>query len=178
MKVLNFELLQEFLKVASKDLQGEWLLVGGTLLPAVGLMIRSTVDIDLVGLGEREAAQNLELMSVAEKLGLSVETINQAAAYFLQKVGYTRKDLIILKKGKSATIFRPSVRLYWKLKLARLTESDMLDCQHYLSYCRGQGDTLDRRELEKLLATQKRDDQSFGRAQRLLILKDLLTTLP
>lgn len=174
MKNLDLELLQDFLKLASKDLQGEWLLVGGTLLPAVGLMIRSTVDIDLIGLGEREAAQSLELMTIAEKLGLSVETINQAAAFFLSKLSYTKKDLIVLREGKTAKIYRPSLLLYWKLKLPRLTESDLLDCQHYFNYCMGQGDRMDRGEIEKLLSLQARKDQSFERAKRLKILKSLL----
>lgn len=115
---LNTQLLKKFLKLAGDSLKGDWLLVGGTLLPAVGLDIRSTVDIDLVGLGEREAAQSLELMELAEKLGLGVETINQAAAFFVHKAGYKKADLLTLYKGKSATIYRPSILLYWRLKLS------------------------------------------------------------
>lgn len=157
MKNLDSTLLKKFLKLAGDSLQGNWLLVGGTLLPAVGIQVRSTIDIDLVGLSEKESKQGLELMELADKLGLGVEVINQAAAFFLHKAGFKDTDLIPLQKGKSATIFRPSVMLYWKLKLARLTESDALDCQHYLSYCRGQKDKVDIKLLKNLLKSQGTD---------------------
>lgn len=154
MKNLDAKLLKQFLKLAGANLEGEWLLVGGTLLPAVGMDIRSTVDIDLVGLGSVEAGQTLELMEIVEKLGLSVETINQAAAYFVKKVGYTKKDLLPLHEGKSATIFRPSLELYWKLKMTRLSESDAQDCKQYLNYCNNRGDKIDYGVLIKSLKTQ------------------------
>lgn len=48
MKSLDTKLLKEFLKRAGERLHGDWLLVGGTLLPAVGIDSRSTTDIDLV----------------------------------------------------------------------------------------------------------------------------------
>ena len=79
MNSLDSKLLKQFLTLATQQLRGRWLLVGGTLLPAVGIDTRSTVDIDLVGLGDKEKLQNLELMKIAEQLGLSVESINQAA---------------------------------------------------------------------------------------------------
>lgn len=151
MKILNPTLLQEFIKKAGRDLTGEWLLVGGTLLPAVGLMIRSTVDIDLIGLGEKGAAQSLQLMDLAASLGLSIESINQAAAFFLKQVPHTKKDYLILHQGKSATIYRPSVALYWRLKTQRMTDSDALDCQHYYQYCRGQGDPVDAKTLKSIV---------------------------
>src|SRR5438552_100562 len=127
MKSLNSKLLSDFLKLAGIKLKGRWLLVGGTLLPAVGLEIRSTVDIDLIGISDKEAAQSLELMALAESLGLPVETINQAAAFFLKKIGFQEADLLPLHKGKNATIFRPSIELYLRLKIPRLSASDLLD---------------------------------------------------
>ena len=54
---LNSTLLTEFLKRAGERLYGEWLLVGGTLLPAVGIDVRATVDIDLLGLGKKPATR-------------------------------------------------------------------------------------------------------------------------
>ncbi|MGE4133904.1 MAG: hypothetical protein AB7F86_19870 [Bdellovibrionales bacterium] len=148
-KSLNSTLLKEFLTKASNSLKGDWLLVGGTLLPAVGIDIRSTVDIDLIGLSASGNQDSLELMELAESIGLPVDSINQAAAYFLKKVGHTKKDLILLRKGKSANIYRPSVELYWRLKLGRLSETDALDCQHYLQYASGQGDEIDFKKLTK-----------------------------
>ncbi len=172
MKNLNPALLRKFLRVAGDKLKGKWLLVGGTLLPAVGIEIRSTVDIDLIGLGEREMTQNLELMELAESLGLAVESVNQAAAFFLKKTGYMLEDLLVLHKGKQATIFRPSLALYWKLKAGRLTESDFEDCRHYLRYCRGQNDVEDRAGLKAWLAREAKI--AGGRAPRLLKLHEML----
>jgi hypothetical protein len=151
-KSLDTKLLKKFLEVASQRLKGEWLLVGGTLLPAVGVQVRATIDIDLVGLGKEETAQNLELMDVADSLGLPVDAINQAAAFFVEKAGYKKSDLIPLKKGKHCKIYRPSVLLFWRLKLARLSEADALDCQHYLAYCRGQEDDVEVSALSQEIA--------------------------
>ncbi len=173
MKALDVKLLQEFLKRAGDKLKGEWLLVGGTLLPAVGLNIRTTVDIDLVSLGAQENAQSLEVMELAEDLGLSIETINPAAALFVKRVGYTTSDLLPLKKGTRAVIFRPSVMLYWKLKLARLSETDVMDCLHYFHYCKGVGDAVDLSELRDLLArAEKSAGSSVERRKRILKLGD------
>lgn len=147
MKTLDAKLLREFLRMAGDTLSGDWLLVGGTLLPAVGLDVRATVDIDLIGLSDEEGQQTLELMKIAETLGLSVETINQAASYFLKKVGYKKKDLIGLHQGKKAMIYRPSAELFWRLKVPRLSEADLLDCQHYYHYCVGHQDEINNANL-------------------------------
>lgn len=174
MKKLDSKLMRSFLKSAGDSLKGEWLLLGGTLLPAVGLNIRSTVDIDLIGLGATEAAQGLELMEVAESLGLSVETVNQAAAYFLKKVGYSRKDLLLLHKGKSAIIYRPSVELYWRLKVARLSESDFSDCQHYYQYSRDQKETINAKNLRQIVASAMHSAVSLEARRRLKQLEAII----
>src|ERR1039457_2214833 len=117
MKKLDSKLMKKFLVKAGDLLKGDWLLVGGTLLPAVGLDVRATVDIDIVSLNANGKKgpiedQTLGLMEIAENLDLGVESINQAAAYFLKKCGYKKEDLISLHKGKKAHIYRPSVQLY------------------------------------------------------------------
>ncbi len=175
MKSLDAKLLQKFLKRAGERLKGKWLLVGGTLLPAVGIDVRPTVDIDLVGLTEKESAQALELMEISESLGLSVESINQAAAFFVKKAQPRPRDLIPLHEGKSAVIYRPSVELFWKLKLARFSETDFLDCQHYLHFCRRQGDKIDLRALQKLVQLHLKDAGKEGRSSRLQQLFAMLT---
>jgi len=174
MIALNSTLLKKFLKQAADTLDGEWLLVGGTLLPAVGLDVRPTVDIDLIGLGEKESAQNLELMEIAEKLGLAVESVNQAAAFFLKKVGYKKSDLLELQKGRRATIYRPSVMLYWKLKLPRLSDADQLDCQHYFNFCLAQKDHINKTLLLKIVEDHQAQRPSSDKMRRLLLLKSLL----
>lgn len=76
MKSLNTQILSKFLKQASSSLTGEWILVGGTLLPALGLNVRSTVDIDLIPLTKKDNSQTLELMKLTKSLNLPIETIN------------------------------------------------------------------------------------------------------
>lgn len=175
MITLNSKLLKLFLSRASDHLTGEWVLLGGTLLPAVGINVRTTVDIDLVGLGKKEASQGLELMEVAETLKLPPETVNQAAAFFLNKVGYSQEDLHILQKGRRATIYRPSLELYWKLKIGRLSETDLVDCTHYLNYCTAQNEKIDRSGMKRIIkAAMASPAISNEKIKRLKALQDLL----
>ena len=174
-KTLNSKILAEFLKRAGERLEGEWLLVGGTLLPAVGIDVRSTVDIDFLGLGKNEGGHALELMEIAESLGLSVETVNQAASFFLKKAGYDRSDLIVLFKGSAATIFRPSLLLYFKLKLARFTETDQVDCEHYCKFCRQVGDPFEKSKLtEVLTSAEAGTDVSAEKRNRIRELRETI----
>ena len=175
MKELDAKLLKKFLHLAGNSLEGKWILVGGTLLPALGINVRSTIDIDLVGLGEREANQSLELMELAEKLGLSVESINQSAAFFLKKIKYDKGDLLLLHQGKKATLYRPSLELYWKLKVGRLSETDALDCQHYYSYCVTKKDPISYKALTKILKSALTSDTPPEKAARLIILEKLIS---
>jgi hypothetical protein len=176
MKNLNSALLRKFLKLASEELEGQWLLVGGTLLPAVGIDIRSTIDIDLIGLGSKEKNQNLELMSLAEKLGLSIEVINQAAEFFVAKKKPTQGDMIELITGPKATIYRPTVELYWSLKIHRLTEADSLDCQYYLQYCKGQKDKINFKSMMAVISKELQIENSEAKFKRLSALKELLSS--
>jgi hypothetical protein len=174
---LDSKVLAEFVRRAGDRLTGEWLLVGGTLLPALGIDVRSTVDIDLLGLGKNEASQTLELMELAQSLGLSAEAVNQTAAFFLKKIKYDAPDLIILHKGKSATILRPSVSLYFKLKLARFTETDQTDCEHYYRFCTQVGDPIDPSELEDVLKKEERASGSREKRDRIRVLRKFITEL-
>lgn len=171
--ILNSDLLKKFLKAAGERLKGEWLLVGGTLLPAVGIDVRSTVDIDLIGLGKTENAQILELMEVAETLGLNPETINPAAAIFLKKIKYQKEDLIILYKGSKGTIYRPSLMLYWQLKMNRLSETDLQDCEHYLAACKKADDKINLPQLFEEIQARLEKENSKEKLNRLKTLARL-----
>lgn len=171
--VLNSDLLKKFLKAAGERLKGEWLLVGGTLLPAVGVDVRSTVDIDLIGLGKMENAQILELMELAEVLGLNPETINPAATIFLKKIDYKKEDLIILYKGSKATMYRPSLKLYWQLKMNRLSETDLQDCEQYLAACKKAEDKLNLPELFEHIQIRLKEETSKEKLHRLKALARL-----
>jgi hypothetical protein len=164
---LTQALLRKFLLAAGDKLKGEWLLVGGTLLPAVGIEIRPTTDIDLVGLGAAERAQNLELMELADSLGLSIETINQAAAVFVKRANISKNDIIVLHQGKSAKIYRPSAELFWKLKVSRLTAADAEDCIEYLNFCTANGDTVDKKSIRSIVAKELRTKPTSAKIKRL-----------
>lgn len=62
MKKLDQKLLERMIRLAGDRLQGRWVLLGGTLLPLLGVDYRVTTDIDLVGLGKDEMGQALELI--------------------------------------------------------------------------------------------------------------------
>ena len=174
---LDSALFTKLLRKAADKLKGEWLLVGGTLLPAVGINVRSTVDIDLIGLTPAESNQQLELMQLAESLGLPVDSINQTAAFFLKKVGYTRGDLLVLHKGSGATIFRPSLALYWRLKCGRLSETDVEDCRHYMKFCVEAGDPVSQAGLKEFLRQLLSEAVSADKKNRLLHLNRLAETV-
>ena len=83
----------------------------------------------------------------AEELGLTVETLNPAGLYFLEKITDYRDCLVVLKRGKQATVYRPNVSLYLRLKLKRFSESDCSDCLAFLRYAKKAGEEIDARLL-------------------------------
>ncbi len=103
MKPLDYKILQRFLKSVGDHLTGDWVIIGGTVLPLLGVDFRSTVDIDIVHLQREQSNQQLlELMSLTEKLGLPIETINQAGALFLHRIPHFQEHLVSLHRGKEA----------------------------------------------------------------------------
>jgi hypothetical protein len=88
-----------------------------------------------------------------------------------------RSDLLPLRKSPQAVIYRPSIRLYWKLKIGRLTESDLLDCQHYYNYSLAQGDPINSRDLNAILrAAEKNKSNSAEKNDRIRALRALCKT--
>ena len=66
MKELSSKLLKKFLIQAGKTLEGEWILIGGTVLPLLGLDFRITTDIDLIPLNKKSNNEStLALMKLA-----------------------------------------------------------------------------------------------------------------
>lgn len=167
MKSLDVKLLKKFLTLAGNKLSGEWLLLGGTLLPACGVKSRPTVDIDIVAVNEAEASEVVKVMEICEELDLPVTTVNQAANFFLEKTKYKRSDLIRLHKGKSAEILRPTVELYWKLKVLRLTEADYSDCLNYYDFCIKTGDKINKRGLRSIAEKAIKSSNSTEKINRL-----------
>jgi hypothetical protein len=126
---MNKKIMKKFVEIASEKLTGEWVVIGGTVMAVLGIDYRVTVDINFVNLKNKNSnADSLKLMGIAEQLGLPVESINQAGAYFLSKITDVQEHLVEIKKTKSCTIYRPDVYLFVKLKLGRFTQTDLEDC--------------------------------------------------
>jgi hypothetical protein len=178
MTVLNKRLLEKFLKLAGQNLTGEWILIGGTVLPALGIDHRVTVDIDLIGRTKAEQSQTLKLMELAEELHLPVESINQAGAYFISKLGPLKeKDLVVLHKGRNATIFRPSLALFLRLKIARLSESDLADCLEFIKLAKKLKEPLRNDKKENLIADLQLKIEKTEEPARKKRLQDLLLAI-
>lgn len=168
MNQFDSKLLKNFLKLAGETLSGNWVLLGGTVLPALGVEHRTTTDIDFVGLSEKEKLQQIRVMQIAEDLGLAVESINAAASYFFSKAKPQKEDLVCLHQGKSATIFRPSATFYILLKLQRFSESDQLDCVEMLKYALSQNEKVDKiRVKNAVLQELKKQELKPERKKRL-----------
>jgi len=170
MKTLDSKLLNKFLKTLGERLTGDWVLIGGTVLPALGETFRSTTDIDLVGLGSGEMAQTLALMELAEALGLPVESINQAGSLFLNKISDFKEHLVVLHHGSRSNVFRPDGTLYLLLKVRRLSESDLTDCEEWLKWCKKNKETVEvKRVISAVQSELKHSEGSKAlRLQKLL----------
>lgn len=172
MKPLNSKLLQNFIKLALQSLHGEWVLLGGALLPTLGIEHRNTTDIDFLGLSDESYNDRaLALMKLCDKLELPIETINQGALFFLLKINNFRKDLIVLEKNKRCTLFRPNITLFIKLKLDRFSESDYLDCLAMIKWSQKNNEKPNFRELRNLIKqkTKKANPEKRERYEALLM---------
>jgi len=132
MKEIDKNLLNRFMTLAGDRLSGDWIVIGGTALMLKGRQYRVTNDIDVVGPKESTQSDLLILMEIAQNLGLPVEAINQAGAFFLYRIKNWQKKLILVHEGKTAKFYRPNAILYLLLKIQRLSETDLQDCLIYL----------------------------------------------
>jgi hypothetical protein len=170
MKALDRKTLKKFISTAGDRLKGNWVLVGGTLLHALEEDYRSTTDIDVVGIDAPDQGETLKLMEIAGELDLPVDSINQAAAFFLLKIPHFKDHLIPLHRGKKAVIFRPDVELYIRLKAARMKETDLDDCLAYLKGAKTRNEKVDLVQIEKLLISLEKKAAPAQKER----LKDLL----
>lgn len=167
MKPLDQETLQCFLELAGERLEGEWVVIGGMVLPLLGVAHRVTVDIDVAGPDDASSDQMLTLMQIAEELGFPVEAINQAGAYFLHRIEGWNDHLVEVHRGTSATILVPDPTLFVLLKLSRLTESDLADCRMMLGLARKNETPVDRARLRAVAERALKDVDSADRMERL-----------
>lgn len=132
MTFISSKISKRFLELAAKELKGDWVVMGGTVMILLGVKERFTVDIDLAGPKTATQAETLKLMTIAEKIGLSPEAINQAGAFFLNRIPHWEDNLVPVLKTKHFSLSRPNAFLFLQLKLGRLTESDLSDCLNML----------------------------------------------
>jgi len=175
MKTITHEILQKFFQVAAKSLTGDWVILGGSVLPGLGHTVRPTVDIDLAGKNFAGGSKQLELMQIAEAVGLPVESINTAAEFFLRKIPNFEQDLVPLFSAENFKVYRPNVNLFLKLKIHRLSESDLADCLEFLVYARSNNESI--RNLEILAMIDTELVRNDGRLERLGQLKKKIADL-
>jgi hypothetical protein len=110
-----------------EEIEGDWLLVGGALLNVLGISQRVTLDIDLIPMQEATNKEQLHLMDIAVKHNFPPEVINFSAEYFVKKIKNWEKQVILLKKGTKGNIYRPTKKLFKRMKESRGTETDLND---------------------------------------------------
>lgn len=150
MKPLRFDCsrIQALLQTAGDRLTGEWLVVGGAAAAAWFSPSRTTEDIDLISLAGTQEAR-LALMELAADVAIPIEAVNSAADFFVRRIAGWRDQLVELRRGSSAVIYRPSATLFLLLKLERLSEADLDDCLMMLSHCARTGEPV---EVERVVA--------------------------
>ncbi len=162
MKPIDHKLLRRFLKIAGDRLSGDWVIIGGTVLLLKGIMHRVTHDIDIAG-SESASQKDLRLLfEIAEELGLPIEAINQAAPFFLHQIKGWKSDLEKIHSGKKAKLYCPSPTLFIRLKIRRLTDTDLQDCLHLLR----KRPELDKKILERELVALIRTGENPERGRR------------
>ncbi|MFM8269421.1 MAG: DUF6036 family nucleotidyltransferase [Pseudomonadota bacterium] len=141
MKAIDLKTIKKFVEMAVEKLPGDWVIMGGSVLPLLGKQIRVTQDIDVAGPKNSTLEHTLKLMEIAEELNLPPEAINQAGAFFLNRIPHWKNHLILVAKGKKGAFYRPDLWLFIRLKISRLSESDLSDCIHMI-------DEVEEAELE------------------------------
>jgi hypothetical protein len=161
---LNRKRLDEIVRVLGDRLDGDWVLVGGALAAIWLEPRRVTEDIDIISLSGGSGGR-LELMEVAEDLGLPIEAVNSAADFFLERIPGWRDQLEVLLKGSRATIYRPDPTLFLMLKARRLSEQDLSDCMAMIHKAEEESLSLDRPVLLEFLADlpTTEDEELLGR---------------
>lgn len=141
--MLDHDKLADLFEAMLRDLEGDWLLVGGALTALWLADRRVTEDIDMVGLdGTQE--ERLRLMRFARSQGLPVETVNSAVEFYLYELDGWRDALEIFRESDGVRIYRPNPTLFLLLKVNRLSEQDLSDCMALLDRVAEDGLDLDR----------------------------------
>jgi hypothetical protein len=165
--------LARFVALASERLEGDWVVIGGAVLPLLGIAHRVTLDIDVAGPDEADMRQMNVLLEIGEELGLPIGAVNQAGSYFLHRIEGWAGHLVPVRRGRRATVHVPDATLFLLLKARRLTETDLADCEKVVEWARAHGKPID---VERLRADvgAARESATGDRRDRLGRLLDLL----
>ncbi len=161
---MNAKVIKKLVDKALKTLKGDWVLIGGTVLPLVGVDYRTTIDIDMISLQDKRNDSVLALMELAESLDLPAEAINSAGLFFLKKIPDWKKRLILHAESKTCRIFRPAFDLYLELKIARFSESDETDIYAYLKWHQEKKDPVN---VERAIQILQRKIKEIGNDSQL-----------
>lgn len=134
--------IQGLLELAGERLTGEWLLIGGAAAAAWFAPVRTTEDIDLIGLGGSQG-ERFALMELAAAAEIPIEAVNSAADFYLRRIDGWRDQLVPLHRGPCAVIYRPTATLFILLKLQRLSAVDLEDCLGLVEHCVESGEVID-----------------------------------
>lgn len=170
MSILNEKILKKIVERVSDELTGKWIVIGGTVLPLVGIDHRVTVDVDMIPFGGTNNQSQLDLMNIAADLNLPVETINQAGGFFLQKISGWQQKIVLIRQGKKSSVYRPNLELYFMLKLARFSASDMEDCLEYYKWSKKHEKVSSAHIVSLIQAELKRENsqEKKGRLEKLV----------
>lgn len=167
MNLLSPDLIRQIIELAKVRLKGEWIIIGGALLPILNISNRPTFDVDLIGPQKNQMDEQLQILKLAEELKLSFENINQAASLFLLRIPGWEKMLIELVRGKNMVLFRPNVTLFLILKINRFSEIDYDDCLKFLDFAKKNNEVVDKNRI--LSAIKKRiSEDIIGDAKKRL----------
>ena len=97
--MITAEQYQNFLIKILDFLEGDWVVIGGSLLALIKADSRVTADIDLCSIDELTNEKRLSLMKLATEVGLNIEAINPAADFFLNQIPNWKSSIILYKSG-------------------------------------------------------------------------------
>lgn len=166
--MISLEQYKLFLDSMIAELEGDWVLIGGSLLAVINAESRLTSDIDLCSIDELSNEKRISLMKLAEQAGLSIEAINPAADYFLKQIPNWKNSLVILQNGSKGNLYRPSLELYIALKLARSTDTDIKDCISFLNWHVKNNLSFDREKIKQMLSQKQESNPKINEILGLL----------
>lgn len=140
-----------FFNLVTEELEGDWVVIGGSMLALVNANARVTADIDMCCMDELTNEKRILLMNLAQQAGLSIESINPAADFFLKQIPHWKSALVLLKAGQKGNLYRPSLELYIDLKLRRYTAVDVEDCISFIQWNKRNNIEINNGKIIKLI---------------------------